>query len=171
MTIRLRFGLRALALFSLFTSACSRGDSNAATRAPATASAAAAQPPTVPNFNGGPPDVSESVVQRRASISVSHPTVSAPLRDIPPAFPTEERFEREPRPNPFPFANATGPDPVVQRFAPVANALTIRNFVGQGETLGGCIFPRPDMGEPADCTTTGDPPDTNGVVGLNHYVQ
>jgi len=171
MTIRFGFGVGALALFSLVGSACSRSDSNGSARAIATTNAPAAQPPTVPNFNGGPPDFSESVVQRNASISVSYPTVSAPLRDIPPAFPSEERSEREPRPNPFPFVNATAPDPVLQRFAPIANALTIHNFLGQGETLGGCLFPRPDMGEPADCTTTGDPPDTNGVVGLNHYVQ
>jgi len=95
MTIRLGFGVCALALFSLAASSCSRGDGSRASRA--TASAPAAQPPTVPNFNGGPPDDSESVVQRHAVTSVAYPTVSAPLRDIPPALPTEERFEREPR--------------------------------------------------------------------------
>jgi len=162
-------GLCALALVSF---GCSRGDGGAAARATTSANAPALQPPTVPNFNGGPPDDSQSVVVHHPLVSVSYPMSTAPLRDIPPAMPTAERFEREPRRNPFGFVNATAPDQVLQKLAPPSpNLMAIQSFVGQGETLGGCIFPRPDMGEPAGCTTTGDPPDTNGVVGLNHYVQ
>jgi MYXO-CTERM domain-containing protein len=171
MTIRFGFGVCALALFSLVVSACSRGDGNGSTHAAPTAAAPAAHVPTVPNFVGGPPDDSQSVVQRHAQVAVAYPSLSAPFADIPPGPPSEERFEREPRRSPFPFAAATQADPVIQAFAPITSALTVTGFLGQGDTLGGCIYPKPDMGEPAGCTTTGDPPDTNGAVGLNDYVQ
>jgi hypothetical protein len=136
----------------------------------AQAPAAALHPPTVPNFNGGPPDDSQSVVQHNPLTQMAYPSVSAPLRDIPPAPPITEKLEHEPRPNPFPFAPVNVPDPVLQTFAPITRQLmAVQNFLGQGQTLGGCIFPRPDMGEPSGCTTTGDPPDTNGVVGPSRH--
>jgi hypothetical protein len=46
-----------------------------------------------------------------------------------------------------------------------------QNFLANGTTLGGCTFPAPVGGQPANCVTTGDPPDPNGAVGPNHYVQ
>ena len=172
MASRLVLGRWALVFVSFATLSCSRGDGGGASRSPATTSPQL-KPPTQPNFNGGPPDTSESVVQRHPQVSLAMATLSAPFRDIPNGLPPDEKFEREPRPNPFPFANATQPDPVVQTLlAPVSPLImTVRSFLGQGDTLGGCVFPRPDMGEPAGCTTTGDPPDTNGDVGPNHYVQ
>ena len=172
MTIRVVVAASALALCASVVVSCSRGDGGSRASAP-TAAAPALQPPTQPNFYGGPPDQSHSVVMRHPQVQLAMPSVSPPLRDLPTGLPPAEKFEREPRPSPFPFANATQPDPVVQTaLAPVRPlVLTVQSFLGQGETLGGCIFPRPDMGEPADCTTTGDPPDTNGVVGPNHYVQ
>src|SRR5205807_1694980 len=60
----------------------------------------------------------------------------------------------------------------LQSRLPVASMpATVKSFVGQGATLGGCTFPKPDGGEPPGCTTRGDPPDTVGAVGPNHYVQ
>jgi len=166
-------GLCALAVCSLVLTSCSRSDGGSGSAHNAAApSAPALLPPAQPNFYAGPPDDSRAVVMRHPEVQLALPSLSAPFRDIPNGPPPEEKFEREPRRSP-PFANALGPDPVLQTaFAPVSPLImTVHSFLGQGETLGGCIFPRPDMGEPAGCTTTGDPPDTNGAVGLNHYVQ
>ncbi len=169
---RTRFGLCALGLLSSVTVSCSRGDGAGGARAAAAPSVPTPRAPTQPNYFAGPPDDSMAVVQRHPRVDVAYPTVSAPFRDIPAAAPSGERFEREPRRSPFPFAAATQPDPVIQLWSPISPLiLTVQSFLGQGETLGACVFPRPDMGEPAGCTTTGDPPDTNGVVGLDHYVQ
>jgi len=168
-----QLGFVLVALVGALAVSCSRGDGGGSgSHSGATTAAPALQPPTVPNWSGGPADVSQSVVTRHPQTQVAYPTVSAAFRDIPPAAPIEEKTEHEPLRNPFPFAPVKTPDPVLQTFSPISQQLmAIQNFVGQGETLGGCIFPRPDMGEPAGCTTTGDPPDTNGVVGPNHFVQ
>jgi hypothetical protein len=169
-------GTRCLAVcacVALVSSACSRSDGGAA-RAASASTIAAGHAPMVPNFFGGPPDDSQSVVQHHARVERALPSTSAPFRDIPDAAPPAERdrFEREPRRSPFPFADAKLPDPVIQPLFPLmSNIMTVTSFLGQGETLGGCVFPRTDMGQPATCTTTGDPPDTNGVVGLSHFVQ
>ena len=168
-----RIGIVALACLSFAILSCSRGDGGGGARTATAPSAPALQPPTQPNFYGGPPDVSHSVVMRHPLVEISIPTVSAPWRDIPNGAPPVEKFEREPRRNPFSVVAATVPDPVIQTaFAPVSPLImTVKSFLGQGDTVGGCVFPKPDGGEPAGCTTTGDPPDTNGAVGSNHYVQ
>src|SRR6266849_1973772 len=45
------------------------------------------------------------------------------------------------------------------------------NFLGNGSTLGGCVFPAPPGGNQPPCVTTGVPPEASGDVGPNHYVQ
>ena len=141
-------------------------------RAPSGSAPGAASPPSQPNYSAGPPDLSASVVQRGARVAVARPFGSLPLRELPDAVPVEDRFEHEPGANPFPFAAHPEPDPVLQSALPLASMpVAVQSFLGQGATLGGCVFPRPDAGEPANCTTVGDPPDTVGAVGPNHYVQ
>src|SRR4051812_1650841 len=122
MTIRAVSAVLALALVASFTLSCSRGDGGGSSHTGATA-APALQPPTAPNYYAGPPDYSQSVVQRTAQVQIAYPTVSAPLRDIPNALPPVEKFERAPRRSPFPFADSTRPDPVVQSFVPSVTPL------------------------------------------------
>src|SRR5262249_5561195 len=112
MTKRLRLGLWALALFTSATFSCSRSDTGARSSTAATSAAPSLQAPTQPNYFAGPPDESQSVVQRLPRVEVAYPSLSAPFRDIPAAAPSGERFEREPRRSPFPFPAATQPDPV-----------------------------------------------------------
>ncbi len=105
-------------------------------------------------------------------VTVSQPFRSRALRDLPAAEMSEPHPALVPGRNPFPFPVYDGPDPVLQSAAPrLSMPATLQNFLGQGTTLGGCIFPKPDGGEPAGCTTIGDPPDTEGAAGPNHYMQ
>jgi MYXO-CTERM domain-containing protein len=127
-----------------------------------------------PNYFAGQADVSASTVQRVAHVAVARAFGSRPLRELPDAVPVDEedRFDHEPGPNPFPFVSHPEPDAVLQSGLPIVEMpVTLQSFLGQGATLGNCVFPRPDAGEPANCTTQGDPPDTVGAVGPNHYVQ
>src|SRR6266542_1744939 len=172
--INRRIGFCAFAFSVGATLSCSRVDS------PASRPATAPQPPpsatpaaTTPNYYAGPPDDSHAIVQQSPRVELAAAFVSPPFRDIPTSVPSAAPVMHAPRRNPFPFARAAKSDPVVQALVPPLAPLlpTVQNFLGQGATLGGCIFPRPDMGEPPGCTSTGDPPDTNGVVGRNHYVQ
>lgn len=105
-------------------------------------------------------DQSQSVVQRAPqSEPAVHYDLSPPLSSIPPA-PRQPGLmvrdhERLPRPPSF----ATD-DPVLQRraFAAAAAPTTTANFDGVGNGVAGF-------------TVNSAPPDTNGDVGPNHYVQ
>jgi MYXO-CTERM domain-containing protein len=122
----------------------------------------------VPNYFAGPPDTSHVEVQRGARVQIAQPHSSLPFRDIPLPKVAPEEHEHPPLLNPIPFALHDRPDPVVQSRLPIASMpVAIQNFLGQGTTREGCVFPNP----PAGCTTKGDPPDTEGAVGPNHYVQ
>ena len=178
------FAISALA-FSTVTSCSSSRDESASAHADASAPSTLEAPlaravtsrltaPTTPNYNAGPVDESHAVVQRGPTVDIALPNKTPPFRDIPNGAPADEEQEHEHEPgrNPLAFAVHTGLDPVLQSDRPVATMpATIQSFLGQGTTLGGCIFPRPDAGEPVGCTTRGVPPDTVGAVGPNHYVQ
>ncbi len=78
--------------------------------------------------------------------------------------------EHRVRPNPFlnqrVGAPTSGPDGSLQPFTPFLNMPSpLLNFFGQGSSYDGASSTSPGS------TTTGDPPDTNGAVGPNHYVQ
>jgi hypothetical protein len=88
---------------------------------------------------------------------IKHDT-SPPVRDIPvgPAIVRSEEAENE-NPNPFPVPEGNVKDTVVQRaFGALAMPTPILTFEGISVTTSGC-----------GCL----PPDTNGDVGPNHYVQ
>jgi hypothetical protein len=89
-----------------------------------------------------------------------HHDVSAPLRDMAPAA-LVPRHEHPDQPLPAPPTLTTA-DPVVQRSAPAAAApATGTNFDGVGDGFAG----------PAGVfSVSSAPPDTNGAVGPNHYV-
>ncbi len=102
---------------------------------------------------------SQSVEQRSPAVEqAEHYDVSPPLFSIPPA-PRQTGFrvhdhERLPRPQ-----SRGGADPVVQRLVATATApVTTTNFDGIGNGVAGF-------------TVNSAPPDTNGDVGPNHYVQ
>ncbi len=84
--------------------------------------------------------------------------VSPPLRDIPPAAPQAKgEGEANENDNPFPVPEGNVKDTVVQRsFGPLVMPTPILVFEGIG-------FPQ------STCSCA--PPDTNGDVGPNHYVQ
>lgn len=90
--------------------------------------------------------------------------ISAPLRELvklPQAAPEHDADEYEPvRRIPHPHMRAVPqPDPVVQSTMGLAPALpTVVNFEGQGAGMTGF-------------TAGGVPPDTDGDIGPNHYVQ
>lgn len=145
--------------------------------------AARPMPPQVPNYFAGPADTSKSVVQHDMRVTVSEPFASRPLRDLPDMSTfahvadddEEDRFEHAPGLSGKLFPqDESAVDPVVQKTRgriEMPMPATLQNFLGQGQTMGNCIFPKPDSGEPAKCTTLGDPPDTEGAVGPNNYVQ
>lgn len=116
---------------------------------------------------------SDPAVQRGARVDVAYPFASRPFREIAAASPTSSEPTRwhPARPRPFELPDQ-GEDTAVQRFLPKPSMpATGESFLAQGTTLGGCIYPKPDAGEPPTCTTSGDPPDPNGVVGPHHFVQ
>ena len=147
----------------------------AAPRGPASLGAPAlsrSEVPTRPNYTAGPADLSRSQVQHGPRISVSQPFASRPLRDLPDGVSAPEMDIPEPGRNPVVRPFRVAPDPVVQSSLPIVTMpATLHDFLAQGTTLGGCIFPKPDGGEPPGCTTLGDPPDTVGAVGPTAYVQ
>ena len=127
-------------------------------------------------YNAGPTDLSKSIVQRSPTITISKAVGSLALRDLPTTKADEdEDEEKETVHAPLPIPLSPGlltpllsPDAVMQASAPIRTMpVALQNFLGQGTTLEGCTFPSP----PAGCTTTGDPADTNGAVGPNHFVQ
>ena len=91
-----------------------------------------------------------------------HHDISAPLSQIPPAA------EQPPRPEGadtgLPIATPTGaPDPVVQTSQPgITIPSTSTNFDGVGNGI---------AGPQGTFAVSSAPPDTNGAVGPNHYVQ
>ncbi|MEO7273289.1 MAG: hypothetical protein ABIX28_14705 [Vicinamibacterales bacterium] len=111
--------------------------------------------PAVAFAQPGPPQV----------ITPSHQDVSPPLRDLPPAARHVGDLEAEPVRVIPSSRNPLGPDQVVQRAtsAPTLLAPTLtRNFdgVGQGFT-----------GPAGTFTVNSAPPDNNGAVGKNHFVE
>src|SRR5262249_31343210 len=90
--------------------------------------------------------------------------LSPPLRDIPPV-PSEGLFERERERHP-PILRPATPwfvDPVAQTFAlPPLVPSPIANFDGIGDGF---------VGPAGQFNLQADPPDTNGDVGPNHYMQ
>ena len=115
---------------------------------------------------------SQGLVQRGPEVSISQPMLSRRFEEIevPAVAPPVREFE--PPEIELPIISSGVPDPVVQSFVIGPRfPVTSRNFLGQGTTLGGCVFPRPDGGEPAGCTSGGDPPDPVMSVGPNHVVQ
>ena len=110
-------------------------------------------------------DTSRSIVQRGPRVQVSHAESSLPLRSLPDAKWAGEEDDEEHHVHRIPWPHKpealamTSKDPVLQSEVPIRNMpAAIRNFIGQGRTN-------------SPTTITGTPPDTNGVVGPNHYVQ
>ena len=109
-----------------------------------------------------PPDTSRSVVQHGPRVEVARAQSSLPFSKLP-AVPEAPEYDHEVHRIPRgPFTPAPGRplyDPNLQSQLPILSMpLTILNFVGQGATN-------------SPSTETGDPPDTNGYVGPNHFVQ
>jgi hypothetical protein len=92
-----------------------------------------------------------------------HKDKSPPLRTIPPApwpHPGEKRAHKE---HPIPLSSSSGPDTVVQTAGPTRAAPTAgTSFQGLGNGFSG---PNGTM------TVDAIPPDDNGAVGPNNYVQ
>ncbi len=118
-------------------------------------------------INGQPADTSRSTVQLGADVQIAYPARSLPFTSLPQPAGAGEVIEHEPLRPARPTRNAPAPKPEVDLFAQsqipiVSMPATIENFAGQGRALGGpCV-------SGTSCST---PPDTNGVVGPNHYVQ
>ena len=117
-------------------------------------------------FASPPADASRSVVQGVTRVELVKATLSPPFAQLPNATPTEERPDHEPmRPKRWIGGQAAvldTEDPVAQGHLPIVSMpLAANNFHGQGTTLSGhCAA--------GSCAT---PPDPNGAVGPNHYVQ
>jgi hypothetical protein len=132
------------------------------------ASVAAADPAqrAVAPLAGGHGDTSRSVVQHVARVEVSKATLTRPFRDMPSA---EAEVDEETGHEPLRPPNKGGaplPPPeqgrerTEQSTLPVASMpVATHNFHGQGSSTTACT---------SGCST---PPDTNGAVGPNHYVQ
>ncbi len=109
---------------------------------------------------------SAQLLQGAAQFSEVHHDESIPLRDMPPAPRTggAEHEMRRPVPLPRPPFGPQQLDPVVQSFGGVAPLMptTLLNMDGVGEGF---------SGPQGTFTVNAAPPDTNGAVGPNHYVQ
>jgi len=111
-----------------------------------------------------PTDVTEAPIARGGLVEMNeHHDVSAPLTLLPPAARSNVLIEHEVKPIPRHFNTAHAADPVVQATAPAPFVpATSLNFNGVGNGFSG----------PAGAFTVNSaPPDTNGDVGPNHYVQ
>jgi hypothetical protein len=108
-------------------------------------------------------DTSQSIVQRASRVEVAYAQSSLPFSKLPEAPPAPE-YDHEVRRIPrAPFTprrmDRVVNDPSLQSQLPIASMpVTLLNFIGQGATN-------------SPTTETGDPPDTNGFVGPNHFVQ
>jgi MYXO-CTERM domain-containing protein len=114
-------------------------------------------------YYAGPADTSRLVEQRAPIVTISNVEESRPLRELRAAKDTDapEEVEHEVRRLPRrPWHDrAVVADPVVQSEKPISTMpAAITNFGGQGRST-------------TPGTVTGTPPDTNGTVGPNHYVQ
>ncbi|HET7785469.1 MAG TPA: hypothetical protein VFL36_05825 [Myxococcales bacterium] len=108
--------------------------------------------------------MTEAPIARGGDIQMNeHHDVSAPLTLLPPAPRSSVLVEHEVKRIPRHFNTAQATDPVVQATAPAPLApATSLNFNGVGNGFSG----------PAGTFTVNSaPPDTNGDVGPNHYVQ
>src|SRR4051795_9365479 len=106
---------------------------------------------------------SSSAVRKKTESPALHHDVSPPLRDIAPApISGKLKKDKEPKHGP-PAPEPGGPDPVVQSSAGVAAAPTLGVGVeglGQGFS-----------GPSGTFTVDSAPPDPNGAVGPNHFVE
>jgi MYXO-CTERM domain-containing protein len=118
-----------------------------------------------PNFIAPPADTSHAIVQRTPRVELAHAASSPALVDLPSADEDEEREEsdhevkRIPRTRPQILERSTVVDPVAQAQVPILSMpVALVNIPGQGNST-------------SPATQTGTPPDTNGAVGPNHFVQ
>jgi hypothetical protein len=119
----------------------------------------------MPNDGDGTIDESQSVTLRGPSVSLAaHHDSSPPLMLMAPAE-RQQRVEREPKPVPLGPAGHFTQEPrvaVQTSVPPLLIPTTALNFDGVGNGFSG----------PAGTFTVNSaPPDTNGDVGPNHYVQ
>jgi MYXO-CTERM domain-containing protein len=140
----------------------SGADGGAAQAAPEVARAGLGVAPGA--FHAGPADTSRVVEQRAPIVTLSRAEESRPLRELRVArdedAPGEVEHEvgRLPR-RPWHTRAVAVADPVAQTNAPIATMpAAIVSFGGQGRST-------------TPGTVTGTPPDTNGAIGPNHYVQ
>ena len=109
-------------------------------------------------------DTPQSTVQRGPRVEVAHAQSSIPFSKLPTTTTEAPEYDHEvhriPRASFTPRTpNRPLVDPSLQSDLPILSMpLTLMNFTGQGATN-------------SAGTETGDPPDTNGFVGSNHFVQ
>ncbi len=153
-----RFSFLALTL----AAACSSEPGSESRRGPAGQESEAlvnGAPAQRPNFDAGPIDDSLSEVHRNPEVAVSHAESSPPLFLLPERPHTGPLVDHEVKPNPTLVRGPLRADPVLQDSAPqVFGPTALLDFFGQGNTV-------------SPSTITGTPPDTNGAVGPNHFVQ
>ena len=106
----------------------------------------------------------EVTVQRGAeSSSAEFHDLSAPLTLMPPAVRHDSYVEHPVKPIPRKYTRTSTVDPVQQATAPSVLAPTaLLNFAGVGNGF---------SGPAGSFTVASAPPDTNGDIGPNHYVQ
>jgi hypothetical protein len=145
----------ALAAFAVLSASCSvdlgRGENE---------SANSLQPPNACSHSA---DTSRSVVQRGPRIDFAYPESSRPFATLPQSN-AESRRDHEPLRPIRPRGNKASvqADSVVQSGVPIMSMPgALQNFPGQGNANGGPC-------STGSCLT---PPDPNGAVGPNHFVQ
>ncbi len=156
-----RFARAAIGLFAL--TSCAMPDSSQLSSGSDGGDVPSATQPKVAGHFAGPADFSHSIVQHGPDVDVSYAETSMPLRLVAEAWISseeeDEEHEHEPIMNPRPFRTHAVADLVLQPQHPINTMpATFRNFLGQGNTS-------------SPTTMSGTPPDTNGAVGPNHYVQ
>jgi hypothetical protein len=109
------------------------------------------------------PDWSSAPMLRAESVAAGFHDISPPLSLMRPVEFSRERREHKVKELALPVAPRDGVDPVVQRFAPRPPVpADIHSFDGIGEEF---------VGPAGEFIVNSAPPDTNGDVGPNHYVQ
>jgi hypothetical protein len=108
----------------------------------------------------GPADTAASTVQRGPRVATSRAGLSPPLFLLPEPRGPKAHVKHPVRRNPNRAPAPAAPDPVLQSTALVAptGMVPLLDFFGQGNTV-------------SPNTINGTPPDTNGAVGPNHFVQ
>src|SRR5438105_3172463 len=154
--------VRRAALGFLALTACSVPETAPIASGPDAAIAPEIEKARVAGYFAGPADFSYSTIQREPEVGLSYAETSMPLRLVAEAWidnDEEEEHERDQVMNPRQFRTDPIFDHVLQPQHPVNTMpATFRNFLGQGHTN-------------SQATMSGTPPDTNGAVGPNHYVQ